>query len=83
MASLALIVSLIFLSLIIIGPLSYIVCSFDWVPKLLKYLLAIVCMIIGLWAIFIPVPLFKVLGIANFAIGLKLTLGANKKTTQG
>lgn len=83
MASLALIVSLIFLSLIIIGPLSYIISSFDWVPKILKYLLAIICIVVGLWAIFIPVPLFKVLGLVNFSIGLKLTLGANKKTTQG
>jgi hypothetical protein len=76
MASLALIISLIFLSLIIIGPLSYIICSFDWTPKLLKYFLAIFCMIVGLWAIFIPVPLFKILGLINFSIGLKLTLKA-------
>ena len=59
MASLALIVSLIFLSLITLGPLSYIVSKFNCIPNLLKYLLGILCGAIGLWAIFIPVPLFK------------------------
>lgn len=83
MASLALVVSLIFLSLIILGPISYMVCSFEWIPKFIKYLLAILCMVVGMWAIFIPVPLFRILGMVNFAIGLKISLGGNRKTAQG
>lgn len=82
MASLAIIVSLIFLSLILIGPLSYILSLFGWMPMPIKYFFAILCVIIGLWAIFIPVPLFRILGIINFLIGLKIVLETNKKTTQ-
>lgn len=82
MASLALIVSIIFLSLIIIGPISFIISSFEWTPKLIKYLLGLACVVVGCWAIFIPVPLFKVLGLVNFSIGLKILLAPNKKTTQ-
>jgi hypothetical protein len=72
MASLALIVSLIFLSLIIIGPISYILCCFNWMPRYIKYLLGLSCISIGLWALVIPVPLFKILGLINFAIGIKI-----------
>jgi len=82
MASLALIVSLIFLCVLIIGPLSYFISSFEWIPKPIKYLLGLSCTAIGLWAIFIPVPLFKVLGLVNFSIGLKILLAPNKKTAQ-
>lgn len=82
MASLALIVSIIFLSLIILGPLSYIVSKFNCIPNTIKYLLGILCGAIGLWAIFIPVPLFRILGLINFSIGIKIILDTNKKTTQ-
>ena len=82
MASLALIVSLIFLSSILIGPLSYILSLFSWMPKFIKYLLAIVCIVCGAWALFIPVPLFRILGLVDFCIGLKIGLETNKKTTQ-
>jgi hypothetical protein len=82
MASLAIIVSLIFLCLVLIGPLSYILSLFGWMPNLIKYILSIICMIVGLWAVFIPVPLFRILGIINFLIGLKIVLETNKKTTQ-
>jgi hypothetical protein len=82
MASLAIIVVLIFISLILIGPLSYIISLFEWMPNLIKYFFAIVCISIGLWALFIPVPLFKILGMVNFCIGIKIVLETNKKTTQ-
>ena len=82
MASLALVVSLIFLSLIIIGPITYILASFSWMPNLVKYLLGLVCSLIGLWAIFIPVPLFKIFGLVNFSIGIKVLLAPKTKTTQ-
>ena len=74
MASLALIVSLIVISLIILGPMSYVLCSFSWMPKFIKYSLALVCIGVGIWAILIPVPFLKILGLLNLAIGLKIVL---------
>lgn len=82
MASLALIVSLIFLSVLIIGPLSYLISCFSWMPKLIVWLLAILTIIIGLWSIFIPVPLFRILGLMDLAIGLKILFGKPPKQTQ-
>jgi hypothetical protein len=79
MASLALIAGLIFLLLIFVGPFSYIICLFSWIPNLIKYLLGIICIGIGLWAIFIPVPIFQMLGLVNLAIGLKILLRGTKK----
>lgn len=78
MAGLALVVCVIFLSLLILGPLSYILCSFYWVPKFIKYLLSIVCVLIGIWAINVPIPLFRILGILNFGIGLRIILAQQK-----
>lgn len=79
MASLALAVTLILLSLILIGPLSYIISSFDWMPLLIKYLLAICCIALGLWSIFIPMPLFQILGLVNLGIGIKILVKPIKK----
>ena len=79
MASLALVVALIFLSLILIGPLSYLISLFDWMPTIVKYLLALCCCAAGLWAIFVPVPLFKILGLMNLAIGIKILTKPSKK----
>lgn len=83
MASLALLVSLIILSLIVIGPITYILCSLSWMPDLLRYLMGIACAGIGLWAIFIPVPLCRILGLINFSIGVKVLLAPKNKKTQG
>lgn len=82
MASLALLVSLIVISLIIIGPISYILCSLSWIPKFIKYLLALICIGLGIWALIIPVPFLKILGLLNLSIGLKIAL-TKEKTTQG
>lgn len=82
MASLALIVTLIFLSLIIIGPFSYIISCFEWVPKIIKYLLSLFCIGVGLWALFIPVPLFRVLGFVDMVIGLRIIVDSSEKKTQ-
>jgi hypothetical protein len=83
MASLALIVSLIIFSLLILGPISYILCSISWMPKFIKYILALLCMGVGLWSLFIPIPFIKILGLVNLSIGLKIALAKETKTTQG
>jgi hypothetical protein len=82
MASLALIVSLIFLSVLIIGPLSYLISCFSWMPKLIIWLLAALTIFIGLWALFIPVPLFRILGLIDLAIGLRILMTKPEKQTQ-
>jgi len=81
-ASLALVVSLIVISLIVLGPISYILCSFSWMPKLIKYLLALMCLFVGVWALFIPVLFIQILGFVNLSIGLKIALAKQEKTTQ-
>lgn len=82
MAGLALIVSLIFISLIIIGPASYFLSLVNCIPQFIKYLLSLLCIAVGLWALFVPVPLFRILGLINFSIGLKIAFARKEKTTQ-
>jgi len=82
MASLVLLASLIILSLIVIGPITYILCSLSCIPDIFRYLMGIACASIGLWAIFIPVPLCRILGLVNFSIGLKVLLASKNKKTQ-
>jgi hypothetical protein len=81
MFSLALVVMFIFLSLLFIGPASYLLSSFVWMPSLIKWLLAISCIFVGGWACFIPVPLFRILGLLNIGIGIKIILDSSKKKT--
>lgn len=82
MISLAVIVCLIFLVLLLIGPISYVLSFSGYIPKFIQYILATLCILIGIWACFIPVPLFRLLGFVNCCIGIKIFLAKKEKTTQ-
>ncbi len=72
MASLALLVTIIFLSVLIIGPISYLISLFDWMPKLIVWTLGLLCICIGGMAFTLPVVFLKVLGLMDIAIGFKI-----------
>jgi hypothetical protein len=81
MASLALLVSIILLSVIIIGPLSYILSLFDWMPKLLVWIMGLLCIFVGGMTFTLPVVFLKVLGLIDIAIGFKIIADKREKKT--
>lgn len=59
MASLALVVSLIFLIVLFIGPITYILARIGS-PKFLVYTLSGLCIFLGLWFITIGLPIWYI-----------------------
>ena len=72
MASLALLVTIIFLSVILVGPISYALSLFSWMPKIVLWTMGACCIFIGAWACFIPVFLIRIFGLIDIAIGFKI-----------
>lgn len=83
MASLALLASLVFLSVLIIGPMIYILSLFAWMPDLIINILAVICIGIGVWWLLLPLPMIRYYGLVNVLIGYKVIASRYKKTTQG
>jgi hypothetical protein len=81
MASLALLISIIFLSVLIIGPLSYILSLFDWMPKTIVWIMGLLCIFVGGMTFTLPVPFLKVLGLIDLAIGFKIIANRQEKKT--
>jgi len=79
MASLALLVSIIFLFVLIIGPISYLLSLFSWMPELIKWIMAIICILVGVWVCFTPIPFLRALGLIDVAIGLKIISDSTQK----
>lgn len=79
MASLALIVTIIFLSVLIIGPLSYILSLFDWMPKFVVWIMGLLCILVGGMTLTLPVVFLKVLGLIDIAIGFKIISDRQQK----
>lgn len=79
MASLALLVTIIFLSVLIIGPLSYILSLFDWMPKFVVWIMGLLCILVGGLTFTIPVVFLKVLGLMDIAIGFKIIADKSQK----
>jgi hypothetical protein len=79
MASLAILVSIIFLSVLIIGPLSYILSLFDWMPKMIVWIMGFLCILVGGTTFALPVPFLKVLGLIDIAIGFKIISDRQQK----
>ena len=82
MASLALLVTIIFLSVLIIGPLSYVLSLFPWMPKFIVWILGLLCILVGGMAFTLPVVFLKVLGLIDIAIGFKIISDKRKKKTE-
>jgi hypothetical protein len=79
MASLALLVTIIFLSVLIIGPLSYILSLFDWMPRFIVWIMGILCIFVGGMTFTLPVLLLKVFGLIDIAIGFKIISDRQQK----
>jgi hypothetical protein len=81
MASLALIVTIIFFSVIIIGPLSYILSLFNWMPRFFVWIMGLLCILVGCMTFTLPVVFLKVLGLIDIAIGFKIISDRQQKKT--
>jgi len=79
MTSLALLVTIIFLSVLIIGPLSYILSLFDWMPRFIVWIMGILCIFVGGMTFTLPVLLLKVFGLIDIAIGFKMISDRQQK----
>jgi hypothetical protein len=79
MASLALLVVVIFLSVLIIGPLSYLLSLFDWMPKFFVWIMGLLCIFIGGMTFTLPVVFLKVIGLIDIAIGFKIISDRQQK----
>jgi len=79
MASLALLVTIIFLSVLIIGPMSYLLSLFDWMPKFVVWIMGLLCILVGGMTFTLPVVFLKVLGLIDIAIGFKIISNRQQK----
>jgi hypothetical protein len=79
MVSLALLVTIIFLSVLIIGPLSYILSLFDWMPIFFVWIMGLLCIFVGGMTFTLPVVFLKVLGLIDIAIGFKIISDRQQK----
>jgi len=80
-ASLALLVTVIFFSVIIIGPLSYILSLFNWMPRFFVWIMGLLCIFVGGMTFTMPVVFLKVLGLIDIAIGFKIISDRQQKKT--
>jgi hypothetical protein len=79
MASLALLVTIIFISVLIIGPISYLLSLFSWMPKLVVWMMGLLCILVGGLTFTLPVLLLKVFGLIDIAIGFKIISDRQQK----
>lgn len=69
MFSLALIVGLIFIAVLVVGPLCYLLSSFAWMPKSIVYILGICTILIGLWWFMLPISVVRYVGLIDILFG--------------
>lgn len=79
MASLALLVTIVFISVLIIGPISYLLSLFSWMPKLVVWMMGLLCILVGGLTFTLPVLLLKVFGLIDIAIGFKIISDRQQK----
>lgn len=69
MASLALLASLVALSVILSGPLCWILSRIYIIPDLIIYLLGIITIFIGVWFFLLPIAGIRWLGLVSAGLG--------------
>lgn len=69
MASLALLASLVALSVIISGPLCWILSRISIIPNFIIYLLGIITIFIGVWFFLLPIAGIRWLGLVSAGLG--------------
>ena len=82
MASLALIVSVIFFSVILIGLASLIMSRIYWIPNIIVYALSIISILLGLWWLLLPISVIKYTGLIPVFCGYyAINYRKNKKAS--
>jgi hypothetical protein len=69
MASLALIAGLIFLVVLISGPLVFLLSKLPFVPRWLSNCLAILTIFIGVWWFLLPISIVRYIGLLTALLG--------------
>ena len=82
MASLALIVSLIFLAVLLIGPLSILVSHIRFIPNFIAYLFGILSIVVGMWWFLLPTTGIRYLGIIPVFCGYYVINHRKTKNSQ-
>jgi len=69
MASLALLVTLIFLFVALLGPATWLLSKSRFIPRFIIYIMGILSILIGIYWCFLPVNLLKVFGLLTAYLG--------------
>lgn len=70
MASLALVASLVFLFILLIGPITFILAKFKWFPKWMLFILASICFFSGIWFVLLPISVARFVGLIPIVVGI-------------
>lgn len=69
MASLALMVAMLFIAVILSGPLSFLLSKIKIVPKIVVYIVATFSICIGLWWVIVVPTVIRYLGLLSTLLG--------------
>lgn len=81
MESLALLVTLLFVTVIIIGPICYGLSHFDIIPQWIIYILSVITIFVGIWWVtLVPVIMVRWIGLLPIYLGcLSISKVQNRK----
>jgi hypothetical protein len=70
MASLAIIVSLVFIVVALSGPTTYLLSKFNFIPQFIIWIMGLFCITIGIWWFFVlPVNIVRFIGLLTAYLG--------------
>lgn len=69
MASLALVVTLMFLSALFIGPMAYLVSSIKIVPDWIVWIISVFAMFVGAYWFILPTGILRFIGLMSIGLG--------------
>lgn len=69
MASLALLVTLMFLFVVLLGPLTWLLSRLDYIPDMVIWLLGLLSIGVGMYWFFLPVNFLKFFGLLTAYLG--------------
>ena len=69
MASLALLVTLMLLFVVLLGPATYLLSRFNFVPQFIIWIMGLFCIVIGIYWFFLPVNFLRFFGLLTAYLG--------------
>jgi hypothetical protein len=70
MASLAILASLVFLSVVLLGPATFLLSKSRFIPSFVIWIMGLFCIIIGIWWFFVlPLNIIRFFGILTAYLG--------------